>query len=318
MGEYKTELDRNGVERLALQPEGWNSWSWRGNKVNWLAAGDKGPVVLLIHGFGASVYHWRYNVPELAKTCRVYAIDCLGFGWSGKPLADYDGYTLWSDQISDFIREVVGGEQVVVVGNSLGGYNALATAANSPDLVKGVVLLNAAGRFQTPAEAAAEAAEQAQQRSAWEQVVNTASTAVKRGVVLASFVFTKQPARIRQVLRQVYVSPDNIDDDLVRSISLPAEDPNAPEVFFRVITARGEPMNALLDKLQGMPLYLLWGDKDPWCVPARATQIQRYYPAATRTDLDSGHCPHDDSPELVNSNLLRWVAALPQEATATV
>lgn len=29
---------------------GWNSWSWRGHNVNWLAAGDSGPVVLLIHG----------------------------------------------------------------------------------------------------------------------------------------------------------------------------------------------------------------------------------------------------------------------------
>lgn len=25
--------------------------------------------------------------------------------------------------------------------------------------------------------------------------------------------------------------------------------------------------------------------QDPWCVPARATQIQRYYPAAKRTDI---------------------------------
>ena len=28
--------------------------------------GDKSkPALLLIHGFGASAYHWRYNVPEL-------------------------------------------------------------------------------------------------------------------------------------------------------------------------------------------------------------------------------------------------------------
>lgn len=57
-------------------------------------------MVLLVHGFGASVYHWRYNVPELAKSCRVYALDCLGFGWSEKPVVQYDGYSLWSDQIA--------------------------------------------------------------------------------------------------------------------------------------------------------------------------------------------------------------------------
>ena len=26
--------------------------------------------------------------------------------------------------------------------------------------------------------------------------------------------------------------------------------------------------------------------QDPWCVPARATQIQKHYPAAQRTDLN--------------------------------
>lgn len=38
---------------------------------------------------------------------------------------------------ADFVREVIGGQEpVVLVGNSLGGYNALATAARNPDLVK--------------------------------------------------------------------------------------------------------------------------------------------------------------------------------------
>lgn len=53
--------------------------------------------------------------------------------------------------------------------------------------------------------------------------------------------------------------------------------------------------------------------QDPWCVPTRADQIQRYYPAATRTDINSGHCPHDDTPELVNERLLRWVTSLPAQ-----
>jgi pimeloyl-ACP methyl ester carboxylesterase len=40
------------------------------------------------------------------------------------------------------------GEPAVVAGNSLGGYASLATAVRYPDAVKGVVLLNAAGRFE--------------------------------------------------------------------------------------------------------------------------------------------------------------------------
>lgn len=229
--ELTTEIDSYGVERLALQPEGWNSWGWRGQNVNWLSAGDSGPVVLLIHGFGASVYHWRYNVPQLSKHCRVYALDCLGFGWSSKPVVEYDGYELWTEQISDFIRDVIGGdERVVLVGNSLGGYNALETAARQPDLVRGVVLLNAAGRFDEDGAEEGAAVATEEQQSLWSRVAEQVTASVKRSVVFASFIFTKQPARIRQVLNQVYESPAHVDDDLVRSISLPAQDPNGPEV----------------------------------------------------------------------------------------
>ena len=38
--------------------------------------------------------------------------------------------------------------------------------------------------------------------------------------------------RIKEVLSMVYASKANVDDDLVRSIVLPAEDPAAAETFF--------------------------------------------------------------------------------------
>ncbi|KAL4518461.1 hypothetical protein Ndes2526B_g01130 [Nannochloris sp. 'desiccata'] len=327
-----TEADPHGrySERLKLLPKGWNTWKWRNHNINWLTAGEKGPVVVFIHGFGASVYHWRYLVPELSKTCRVYALDVLGFGWSDKAIVDYDGYEIWSDQIADFIKEIVqpgcsndgngGAEKAILVGNSLGGYNSLSTAAAHPELVKGVVLLNAAGRFEDPAEVgegdedaapAADAAAAASQVSLLQRVTTQVSTAMKRAVVSASFIFTKQPARVKQVLGQVYVDKTNIDDDLVDSILIPAQDPAASEVFYRVITARGTPVNRLLDRLENkMPLLLLWGSEDPWCVPARATQIENHYPKAERINILSGHCPHDDTPGLVAGPLEKWVQGL--------
>lgn len=61
---------------------------------------------MLVHGFGASAYHWRYIIPELAKTYSVYAVDLLGFGMSEKPSVVYNGYKIWSNQLTDFIKEV--------------------------------------------------------------------------------------------------------------------------------------------------------------------------------------------------------------------
>lgn len=57
----------------------------------------------------------RYNIPELAKKYKVYAIDLLGFGWSDKALIEYDAM-VWRDQVVDFLKEIVK-EPAVVVGN---------------------------------------------------------------------------------------------------------------------------------------------------------------------------------------------------------
>ena len=43
---------------------------------------EKGPAILLIHGFGASTEHWRHNLPVLGERFEVHALDLLGFGKS--------------------------------------------------------------------------------------------------------------------------------------------------------------------------------------------------------------------------------------------
>lgn len=193
----------------------------RGHAISYITAGaEKDPPLLLIHGFGASSFHWRSNVNALAQAGnRVYAIDLLGFGSSDKPLLDYD-LDVWVAQCASFLREVVGcGEPIkgdnstlakraVVAGNSIGGLTALALAAAEPSLVRGVATLNCAGRFSpTPAERV-----QAQRRkrvrdttspmkgfaTAWSGTVDSVGAALRRVLLGGAFVVTKQPARISQ------------------------------------------------------------------------------------------------------------------------
>ena len=57
----------------------------------------------------------RYNIPELSKKFKVYAVDLLGFGWSDKALVDYT-VALWKDQLADFLSEVVQ-QPAVLAGN---------------------------------------------------------------------------------------------------------------------------------------------------------------------------------------------------------
>lgn len=72
-------------------------------------------IVLIFMWFWNFLFFSRYNIPELAKKYKVYALDLLGFGWSEKAVIDYDAL-IWRDQVVDFMKEVVK-EPAILVGN---------------------------------------------------------------------------------------------------------------------------------------------------------------------------------------------------------
>lgn len=311
----ETELQ----EKLPWLEDGYQSYNWNGYKINYVEMGDrKNPPIVLIHGFGASVYHWRYNIPNLAKDHHVFAIDMLGFGLSDKPIIDYSA-ELWRDQLLEFITSIVQTSRgdahqspCVVAGNSLGGFTALYAASSSiaieKNLINGCVLLNAAGRFKDP-----DAVEKTvENKPSW---LTKISSFVQRLVITSSFYYTKQPARISQVLRQVYIDTTNVDDELVQSIQYASRDPNAAEVFYRVIVRTGSGPSVYIDDLIAklkLPLLLLWGEKDPWIRPAAADKIQSLYPSSLRVSLDAGHCPQDEVPREVNREISKFVKSCRQ------
>ncbi|XP_072964159.1 pheophytinase, chloroplastic [Typha angustifolia] len=297
-----------GMDRLPFKPEGYNFWTWKGHKIHYVEQGS-GPPVVLIHGFGASAFHWRYNIPELARNYKVYAVDLLGFGWSEKALIEYDA-SVWMEQVSDFLREIVK-EPAILVGNSLGGFTALLTATQLPQQILGVVLLNSAGQFGNPNRKPDSNDEESAIKKL---IVNPLKEVFQRVVLGFLFWQAKQPARIEKVLKSVYIDPANVDDYLVESITKPAGDPNAGEVYYRLMTRfmsnqSKYTLDSTLSKLS-CPLLLLWGDLDPWVGPAKAAKIKEFYPNTTVVNLQAGHCPHDEVPELVNRALLDWLSSL--------
>jgi pimeloyl-ACP methyl ester carboxylesterase len=54
------------LERLPFKADGYSFWTWRGRRIHYVEQGSGQPIVL-IHGFGASAFHWRsaYEWPYL-------------------------------------------------------------------------------------------------------------------------------------------------------------------------------------------------------------------------------------------------------------
>lgn len=99
-----------------------NSYNYKSFGVffQYTVAGHEGPTILLVHGFGAFLDHYRDNILSIADDGhRVWAITLIGFGKSEKPNIVYTEL-MWAELLRDFIVDVVG-EPVHLVGNSIGG-----------------------------------------------------------------------------------------------------------------------------------------------------------------------------------------------------
>jgi pimeloyl-ACP methyl ester carboxylesterase len=104
-----------------------------------------GPGLVLLHGWGDSADTWRPLLAELgARDRRAIAVDLPGFGTAsplreGAMLPQFDAFA------ADLILDWSGGEDVVVVGNSLGGVTALRLAEREDLSLAGVVPVAPAG-----------------------------------------------------------------------------------------------------------------------------------------------------------------------------
>ncbi|HET7566916.1 MAG TPA: alpha/beta hydrolase [Gaiellaceae bacterium] len=104
--------------------------------------GDRGdPPVVLLHGGGLSCAEWTELAPELARDRRVVAFDARGCGASdADPERRYGAATIAADL--ETVRHALGLERFALVGHSLGAVAACVHAAEHPDAVSALVLLD--------------------------------------------------------------------------------------------------------------------------------------------------------------------------------
>jgi len=110
--------------------------------VHYADFGGSGRPIVLVHGLGGSHLNWLAVAPGLARSGRVLALDLAGFGRT--PTAGRTARVGANRKLLGRFLETVAGERAVLVGNSMGGYLALAEAAAEPARVAALVLVSPA------------------------------------------------------------------------------------------------------------------------------------------------------------------------------
>ncbi len=113
-----------------------------GVKLHYLQAGSSPePPIVLLHGYAQTSHMWRPLIPTLAKRHTVIAPDLRGAGGSDKPTGGYDKKTLAQD-IHALVQSL-GYSSVRIAGHDIGLMVAYAYAAQYPQEVESIVLMDA-------------------------------------------------------------------------------------------------------------------------------------------------------------------------------
>lgn len=286
-------------------------WRWRGLLAEYLCCRPEeteilkdgkahNVAILLVHGFGAFGGHWRDNIDAFAqKGYDVYAVTLPGYGRSEKPSMPYD-QDMWRDYLADFVRYVVQ-KPVIAVGNSIGGFLVASLAADVPNAVVGLVLVNSAGMLKKNFRLDHKSSVDKFQRPSPPRFI-------VEGVSRALFAFLQ--GDVTNQLKRVYpVAPDRADSWLGQEISRASGDPGALGVFRSVFyLPKPRPLNYLVSECFGGPTLVVQGIKDPLNdARKRALELGRLCKNVRVEMVDAGHCPHDEIPGTFNDVVLQFL-----------
>ncbi len=256
------------------------------------AYGDGGPTVLL-HGWLDNADTWSEVLRGLAERERPgIAYDLPGFGVA--PPLDR-GSVL--DQLVDFAAEAVveaaerAGDEVVVAGNSLGGWVSLRLAAREDLPIAGVVPIGPAGIRMAPLFFTLDR-------------VPAVSTVVGLPTPVP-------PAALRSIAGRLYralafAEPTAVERAVVDRFTRFTVDRG-------VIRRRLEYAKRLHPELERafdaerirVPVTVLWGERDRLCLPEGAAELAAALPHARIEMLPGcGHTPQVEAPERVVEAIL--------------
>lgn len=127
------------MQRFSLQHNGLT--------LSWLDTGGDGPVLIALHAHWMEAQTFARFARDLAPDCRVVALDQRGHGHSSHA-ASYTRQDYLGD-LEAFIANLGVTSPVVLLGNSLGGINAVQFAARNPERVRALIIEDIAVEVST-------------------------------------------------------------------------------------------------------------------------------------------------------------------------
>ena len=257
------------------------------------------PPVVLVHGLSATNASMLPLIPALSKQYRVLAPDLPGHGGTEAKSAAHAARYL-GDWLLAFLRETTD-QPVVLIGNSLGGRAALEAALNSPDDVRGLVLLCPAVAFRKLRQLVPFV------RLVPDEIAALPVRVPRRMAMRGLRGLFADPSRLPDAWHEAAI------DEFVRVLSMR---PNRLAVFSALRHVYlDEPFgeSGFWDRLPTLtpPALFIWGERDVLVPAGFARWVDEALPHGRSIVLpDCGHVPQFEHPERTAELTLDFLADL--------
>jgi len=108
-----------------------------GTPIAYEVHGGGEPTLILVHGWSCDARYWRGQLTHFAARNRVVTVDLAGHGHSGTGRGDYTMRSFGEDVRT--VADAVGGDELILVGHSMGGLVIAEAARLLPGRVLGLI-----------------------------------------------------------------------------------------------------------------------------------------------------------------------------------
>ncbi len=262
-----------------------------GMAIHYRDEGNKdGPVIVLLHGAGASLHTWEKMVGEMSGVYRLISLDFPGHGLTGPdPERDYSAASLMD--AAQTVMDTLGVERAVIAGNSMGGWISWRLALAAPQQTAGLILIDASGP-------------QIADKPSLYLAARITNSGIGR---FAAQKITPKPI-VRKTLSQVMYDETLITDELVdRYWELTRFPGNRKAMSDRAKVDREVNYWDRVGEIN-VPVFILWGEHD---VTTPLSFAQAFDEKISNTQVkvysNAAHLPMEEVPLEVAQDISDWM-----------
>lgn len=258
--------------------------------------GCEPPVIILMHGFGASTFSWRDVIQPLSRAGEVVAYDRPAFGFTERP-------TVWGDVnpygtqgnlelLAALLDRYAVDREVILVGHSAGGQLAAEFALQNPDRVQRLVLVDPA-IFTTGG------------LPSWLSWMYSVPQVDRLGPFLVQGIASSGEA----LLRESFYNQTLITEEVFAGYRAPLQVAGWEQAFWEFTSApRATTVADNLARIQ-QPTLLISGAHDTVVPLADTERLATEMPKSTLVIINqSAHLPHEEQPGVFVYSFETWLS----------